>query len=80
MIFFSRLSVHTIRPIVHTKRLDAPTIGARYLSTPAQAYLEPIKSGISAITLDRPKAKNAISMQLLRELRECIAIAGRDKS
>lgn len=52
----------------------------RLISTSAQAYLEPVKSGILAITLDRPKAKNAISTQLLREFRSCITTAGKDRS
>lgn len=51
----------------------------RLISIPAQAYLQPVKSGILAVTLDRPKAKNAISTQLLREFRDCITTAAKNK-
>ncbi|KAF9509871.1 hypothetical protein BS47DRAFT_1377523 [Hydnum rufescens UP504] len=45
-----------------------------------QAYIEPISEGIAAISLNRPQAKNAISMQLLSELRASIDAASNDPS
>jgi len=44
------------------------------------AYVEQIADGISAITLDRPKQKNAISVKLLGELKASIEQAADDKS
>lgn len=45
-----------------------------------EAYLETVKDGIAAISLNRPKAKNAISVQLLKELRASIDAAAQDSS
>lgn len=48
-----------------------------------QAYLEPSGSrveGITFLSLDRPKAKNAISQQLLAELGEAVDRVGSDRS
>lgn len=47
---------------------------------PAEAYLDTVADGIAAISLNRPKAKNAISIQLLRELRLSIEEANNDPS
>ncbi|KAH9939975.1 ClpP/crotonase [Amylocystis lapponica] len=50
-------------------------VGRRFLQTPsAEAYLEPVAShpGITCLSLNRPKAKNAISLRLLKEFRECL--------
>ncbi|KXN89567.1 Methylglutaconyl-CoA hydratase, mitochondrial [Leucoagaricus sp. SymC.cos] len=56
----------------------------RFLSTPAQkdAFLEPITKypGVVSLALNRPKAKNAISVNLLKELTECLEEAHYDKS
>jgi enoyl-CoA hydratase/carnithine racemase len=54
---------------------------ARLLSSmTTQAYIEPIAEGIAAISLNRPQAKNAISVQLLSELRASIDAASNDPS
>ncbi|KAF8338930.1 ClpP/crotonase-like domain-containing protein [Cantharellus anzutake] len=47
---------------------DDPSEG----SAKPDAYLEQVSDGISAITLDRPKQKNAISVKLLSELKASI--------
>ncbi|KIP10673.1 hypothetical protein PHLGIDRAFT_22119 [Phlebiopsis gigantea 11061_1 CR5-6] len=39
---------------------------------PAEAYLEEASPGIHFLSLNRPKAKNAISRRLLHELHECL--------
>ena len=75
-----RCRVRYTRHIVPTSSGPYSRFSVRLISTPAQAYLEPVKSGILAITLDRPKTKNAISTQLLREFRSCITTAGKDRS
>ncbi|KAF7798336.1 hypothetical protein EIP86_009557 [Pleurotus ostreatoroseus] len=56
-----RLGVQACRNIQHS----APGSGA-------EAFLEEAKPGISFLSLNRPKAKNAISLRLLKEFRECI--------
>ncbi|KAJ3488787.1 hypothetical protein NLI96_g2572 [Meripilus lineatus] len=38
----------------------------------AEAFLEEAKPGITFLQLNRPKAKNAISLRLLKEFRECL--------
>jgi enoyl-CoA hydratase/carnithine racemase len=45
-----------------------------------QAYIESVAEGVAAISLNRPQAKNAISMQLLSELRASIDAASNDAS
>ncbi|KAG1761351.1 ClpP/crotonase-like domain-containing protein [Suillus occidentalis] len=55
----------------------------RLFSTQApEAFLEPLQShlGITCLSLNRPQAKNAISMKLLHEFRECLETAKYDKS
>ncbi|KAF7775907.1 hypothetical protein Agabi119p4_4300 [Agaricus bisporus var. burnettii] len=56
----------------------------RHLSTPAlkDAFLEPVAEhpGIVSLALNRPQAKNAISITLLKQLRECLEEAHFDKS
>lgn len=50
----------------------------------AQAFLEPLSGeggqGITVLTLNRPEAKNAIGVQLLGELEECIEKVHFDRS
>ncbi|KAI9066420.1 hypothetical protein FKP32DRAFT_387111 [Trametes sanguinea] len=48
--------------------------GATGSANAAEAYLEPVQGrpGITALLLNRPKAKNAISMRLLKEFQECL--------
>jgi methylglutaconyl-CoA hydratase len=49
--------------------------GLRFLhkeATGAEAYLEHREGGISILKLNRPAAKNALSMKLLKEFREAI--------
>ncbi|KAI9001348.1 ClpP/crotonase [Trametes punicea] len=43
-------------------------------SNAAEAYLEPVQDrpGITSLLLNRPKAKNAISLRLLKEFQECL--------
>ncbi|TFK28888.1 enoyl-CoA hydratase [Coprinopsis marcescibilis] len=46
-----------------------------------QAFLKPVESlpGVYGLALNRPQTKNAISVKLLQELRECIDTAKYDK-
>ena len=76
MTLLFRAHVRHSRHILHT----CNRVFLRLISTPRQAYSESIKSGILAITLDRPKVKNAISTQLLHEFRNCITAAAKDRS
>ncbi|KAK7695773.1 hypothetical protein QCA50_000410 [Cerrena zonata] len=46
----------------------------------AEVYLEQPKPGISFLSLNRPKAKNAISLRLLEEFTECLDTVQFDKS
>ncbi|OJT10353.1 Methylglutaconyl-CoA hydratase, mitochondrial [Trametes pubescens] len=48
----------------------------------AEAYLEPVPNhpGITSLLLNRPKAKNAISMNLLKEFQECLDKVQFDKT
>jgi len=81
---FLRAQAHVLRSSTwrQTPRGSILKPARRLLSNAPQAYLEPIAAvkGVVAITLDRPKAKNAISIQLLREFRSCIKAAGKDTS
>ncbi|OCH92157.1 ClpP/crotonase [Obba rivulosa] len=56
----------------------------RYLqtSTSAEAYLEPCQGhpGVTCLSLNRPQAKNAISLRLLKEFRECLDTVQFDKN
>lgn len=55
----------------------------RSLSTPArQAFLEPVEShpGVTSLALNRPQSKNAISVTLLQQFRECLEEAQFDKN
>lgn len=65
-----------IRP---TTRLQTVTVSFRCYSTapsPPHAFLsrseDPKKSGISFLTLDRPAAKNSLSVQLLQDFRAAL--------
>ncbi|CCL99896.1 uncharacterized protein FIBRA_01921 [Fibroporia radiculosa] len=51
-------------------------------TTQAEAYLENLSShpGISCLALNRPQAKNAISVKLLQEFRECLDTVHFDNS
>ncbi|RDX53681.1 ClpP/crotonase [Lentinus brumalis] len=51
-------------------------------SNAAEAYLEavPDRPGITSLLLNRPKAKNAISLRLLKELQECLDSVQFDKN
>ncbi|KAI0751521.1 ClpP/crotonase [Daedaleopsis nitida] len=58
--------------------------GRRFIQTgagSAEAYLEPVhdRPGITSLLLNRPKAKNAISLRLLKELQECLDTVQFDK-
>lgn len=78
----------TDRPLVTLSRLsDSPLAAAsRQAASPtpgapdarAAAYEPELDSGISLLTLDRAPARNAISMQLLAELEECVEAARGD--
>lgn len=48
----------------------------------AEAYLEPVGShpGVTSLLLNRPQAKNAISLRLLKEFRECLETVQFDNS
>ncbi|KAI0700756.1 ClpP/crotonase-like domain-containing protein [Cytidiella melzeri] len=56
----------------------------RYIQTrsgeQAEVFLEQARSGIAYLSLNRPKAKNAISQRLLKEFRECLEEVHFDKS
>ncbi|KAH9999827.1 ClpP/crotonase-like domain-containing protein [Russula vinacea] len=47
-----------------------------------EAFLDPVPShpGVTALTLHRPLAKNAISLQLLKQLTDCLDTVRSDKS
>ncbi|KAJ6515676.1 ClpP/crotonase-like domain-containing protein [Mycena sanguinolenta] len=55
-------------------------LNARFYS--GQAFLEPLSThpGITCLSLNRPEAKNAISLTLLKELRESLETARSDSS
>ncbi|KAF5359039.1 hypothetical protein D9758_004776 [Tetrapyrgos nigripes] len=68
-------------------RLLQPTrvpVFRRFISAalPREAFLEPLEShpGITCLSLNRPQSKNAISMTLLKELRESLDTVHFDKS
>jgi methylglutaconyl-CoA hydratase len=61
-------------------KLYTPPIARRFISSPAQAYLETVGEGIASLVLNRPRAKNAISVQLLKEFRACIDTAAKDSA
>jgi len=56
----------------------------RFISTatPKEAFLEPFASDptIACLSLNRPQAKNAISLRLLQEFRDCLENVKYDKS
>ncbi|KAI0346801.1 ClpP/crotonase [Trametopsis cervina] len=43
-----------------------------FTGTQPEAFLEEARSGVTFLSLNRPKAKNAISLRLLKELRDCL--------
>jgi len=49
-------------------------------SLEAEAFLEEARPGVTFLSLNRPKAKNAISVRLLKEFKECLETAHFDKS
>ncbi|KAH9927167.1 ClpP/crotonase [Epithele typhae] len=53
-----------------------------YAAPVSAAYLEPVTDspGVVSLLLNRPKAKNAISLRLLKELQECLDQVRSDKS
>ncbi|KAJ7721167.1 ClpP/crotonase-like domain-containing protein [Mycena maculata] len=65
---------------VDIQRLGRITIRARAFSK--QAFLEPLSThpGITCLSLNRPEAKNAISLTLLKELRESLETVHSDAS
>ncbi|KIJ37463.1 hypothetical protein M422DRAFT_33779 [Sphaerobolus stellatus SS14] len=67
----------------HASRTHFPSVFRRlYASAPAkEAFLEMSthNTGVAWIALNRPKAKNAISMRLLQEFRECLDEVKGDK-
>ncbi|KAI0089117.1 ClpP/crotonase-like domain-containing protein [Irpex rosettiformis] len=56
----------------------------RYIQTTtsdqAEAFLEQARSGVAFLSLNRPKAKNAISLRLLKEFRDCLEQVHFDKN
>ncbi|KAI0743287.1 ClpP/crotonase-like domain-containing protein [Irpex lacteus] len=46
----------------------------------AEAFLEQARSGVAFLSLNRPKAKNAISLRLLKEFTNCLEEVHFDKS
>ncbi|KAH7911567.1 ClpP/crotonase-like domain-containing protein [Hygrophoropsis aurantiaca] len=67
--------------IKRTSALYRPTI--RWISTSKnEAFLDSFSSnpGIACLSLNRPQSKNAISLRLLQELRECLDTVKYDKS
>ncbi|KAJ8473508.1 hypothetical protein ONZ45_g16265 [Pleurotus djamor] len=58
------------------------TSATRFSAEAKQAFLEPVPShpGITWLSLNRPKSKNAISLTLLKELTQCIEAAHYDPS
>lgn len=70
----------------HVPRLAGKTLGVRFIQVEAaaekQAFLRPIEShpGVWGLALNRPKSKNAISVALLQQLRECLETVQYDKS
>ncbi|TCD69855.1 hypothetical protein EIP91_005932 [Steccherinum ochraceum] len=49
-------------------------------SSEAETFLEDAGKGVSFLSLNRPKAKNAISIRLLKEFRECLETVHFSKS
>ncbi|MCO5589609.1 hypothetical protein L7F22_043577 [Adiantum nelumboides] len=85
--FKSSISLSTSCPsYVRIARITLPPTNSRTFSSAtssAQAFLEPFseeEKGITVLTLNRPEAKNAIGVQLLAELEECIERVHFDKS
>ncbi|CAL1701172.1 unnamed protein product [Somion occarium] len=60
-------------------RRSLQTTSASTEST-AEAYLSQPRLGISFLSLNRPKAKNAISLRLLKEFQECLDTIQFDKA
>ncbi|KAH6915056.1 enoyl-CoA hydratase/isomerase [Coprinopsis sp. MPI-PUGE-AT-0042] len=65
-----------------TVRLNAKRFLQANAAEERQAFLKPVEShpGICGLALNRPKSKNAISVQLLRELTDCLETVKYDKS
>ncbi|KAI0050186.1 ClpP/crotonase [Auriscalpium vulgare] len=59
-----------------------PTTGKQYSTAVPEAFLQPLPShpGITTLSLNRPQAKNAISIRLLKELTECLDAVRFDNS
>ncbi|KAJ3533559.1 hypothetical protein NMY22_g7282 [Coprinellus aureogranulatus] len=72
----------------HTARLNARAFNCvRHLQVQAgnaekEAFLAPVEShpGVWGLALNRPKSKNAISVKLLEQLRDCLETVKYDKS
>jgi len=78
----SRLTLPScLKYFVHSRRFTMPSTHSGFGDSEARpnAYVEQIVDGISAITLDRPKQKNAISVKLLGELKASIEQAADDQ-
>ncbi|GBE80011.1 ClpP/crotonase [Sparassis latifolia] len=71
--------------VLRRSALSARRLAYRRLihaSADAEAYLEPIKShpGVTCLLFNRPKARNAISLRLLKEFRGCLDTVQFDNS
>jgi len=83
-----RLSLLCNRAVIQSHPAGvASTVARRRLQTTAtqvtseaEAYLEEARPGVSFLSLNRPKAKNAISLRLLKEFRECLDAVQFDKN
>ncbi|KAH9977833.1 ClpP/crotonase [Lactifluus volemus] len=84
-IFSGRMGSSTLRcmTLLKTARQHAAT-ARRFISTvnTHEAFLRPLPShpGVTTLSLNRPQAKNAISLQLLKQLTNCLDIVRLDSS
>jgi methylglutaconyl-CoA hydratase len=63
-------SITRIQPVFHSRWLNTSAMSAE-----RDAYLEMLdgpSAGIAVLSLNRPKAKNAISVKLLQDFREAL--------
>ncbi|TFK43693.1 ClpP/crotonase-like domain-containing protein [Crucibulum laeve] len=81
MLVLNAFNASLRSPVTHRNLL---TILKRHISTPSspQAFLEPVQShpGVTSLLLNRPQSKNAISLTLLQQFRECLETVRYDKS
>jgi len=72
-------SLRIVRPCLSRYEFG---VARRHLSIPArEAFLDsPVHKGIVSLSLNRPQSKNAISIRLLKEFRECLDMVRLDNS